>query len=455
MNITFDSQRVMEHIRYLSEGIGPRFSGSKEDRRATDYIQGYFKDLGLEVSEQPFKMISGAVTSHGMQVLEPDIGEIPCHPLVFSSGKGSIDLEGEVAFLEGFEEPQVGPHLKGKIVIWTWPDSMEAFSSYQKLARQEPLAVVLLTPTPGVQPLHLQMPAQLQEPYLRVPTFFITWEDGLRLFRMRAEKARLHVEVEQRDGETRNIIAELQGSDYPDEIILIGGHHDSVLNVPGAMDNAAGTATVMELARLYARRGSRRTLRFVAWGAEEFGLWGSKQYLKELQVKDKIEREKEGFRKEIDKTELDKHLFVISLDVLGVALSKDVCFVLGTEDINALLQHLSKEMGLPHGVKSGYYGTDSLPFSHLGIPSLSYASVEGAAVKLMHTPADNLEIIDPDHLQRSGEFIDTFLQRSITGAKTWPFRREVPEELKKEIEQAEKPLEWIFGKYDLEETGKA
>jgi len=66
-----------------------------------------------------------------------------------------------------------------------------------------------------------------------------------------------------------NIEVEIRGSDRADEIVLIGGHYDSVEGSPGANDNASGTAAVLALARTFAGKKPSRTLRFVAFVNEE------------------------------------------------------------------------------------------------------------------------------------------------------------------------------------------
>jgi Zn-dependent M28 family amino/carboxypeptidase len=66
-----------------------------------------------------------------------------------------------------------------------------------------------------------------------------------------------------------NIEAELQGTSHPDEIIVVGGHYDSVRGCPGANDNATGTAAVLEIARACAPRRFPRTVRFVGFVNEE------------------------------------------------------------------------------------------------------------------------------------------------------------------------------------------
>jgi Peptidase family M28 len=67
----------------------------------------------------------------------------------------------------------------------------------------------------------------------------------------------------------RNVSVEIRGTSAPNEIVVIGGHYDSVLGSPGANDNATGTAAVIALARRFAHAAPARTLRFVAFANEE------------------------------------------------------------------------------------------------------------------------------------------------------------------------------------------
>jgi hypothetical protein len=72
------------------------------------------------------------------------------------------------------------------------------------------------------------------------------------------------------DGVTvRNLETEQRGTTRPDEIVVVGGHYDSVVGSPGADDNATGAAMVIELARLFARRPTARSIRFVCFTNEE------------------------------------------------------------------------------------------------------------------------------------------------------------------------------------------
>ena len=82
---------------------------------------------------------------------------------------------------------------------------------------------------------------------------------------------------------SRNIIAEKRGETDPGEILIICAHYDSTSNepnilAPGADDNASGTAAVMEAARILRLYPFDFTIRFIAFSAEEWGLYGSKYY---------------------------------------------------------------------------------------------------------------------------------------------------------------------------------
>lgn len=78
-----------------------------------------------------------------------------------------------------------------------------------------------------------------------------------------------------------NIIGVMEGSEYPDEYVLCGGHLDAFDVATGGVDCGVGVTPAMESARILAAAGAKpkRTLLFCVWAAEEFGLWGSKHFV--------------------------------------------------------------------------------------------------------------------------------------------------------------------------------
>jgi leucyl aminopeptidase len=84
-----------------------------------------------------------------------------------------------------------------------------------------------------------------------------------------------------------NVIATLQGSDVSDSISIMGGHYDNYLGTgdpfvyaPGANDNASGVAAALEVARVMKKNNyiPQSTIKFIAFGSEEMGLYGSSAY---------------------------------------------------------------------------------------------------------------------------------------------------------------------------------
>jgi Zn-dependent M28 family amino/carboxypeptidase len=79
---------------------------------------------------------------------------------------------------------------------------------------------------------------------------------------------------------TSNVIAELRGTERPDEVVVVGAHYDAYYS--GADDNSSGVAAMLEMARLASGRRFARTLRFVGFDLEELGLVGSTRYVQVL-----------------------------------------------------------------------------------------------------------------------------------------------------------------------------
>ena len=105
------------------------------------------------------------------------------------------------------------------------------------------------------------------------------------------------------DAASHNVIGEIRGSEFPDEVILVGGHLDSWDVAPGAHDNGSGVVQSMEVLRLFRTLGlkPRHTLRCVLFTNEENGLRGSNAYIAAMKEKNQkhllaIETDSGGFQ---------------------------------------------------------------------------------------------------------------------------------------------------------------
>jgi Peptidase family M28 len=129
-------------------------------------------------------------------------------------------------------------------------------------------------------------PPPLESPWegrvLPIPGVTVEAEAGLRLVHAIASgRHRLRVAHRARyeDGETANVVGRLPGSAPEYGEVVVGAHYDTQLESPGASDNGTGLAALLELARLFRRRSSTRSIAFVAFAGEELAAWGAYAYV--------------------------------------------------------------------------------------------------------------------------------------------------------------------------------
>ena len=427
----FDGEKAYKHLKVLAEDIGARDSGSAMERKAAEYISSEFTALGLETRFQEFEVDWGQVKKQGLRVLEPYQEDIKCNALPLSGGTGPEGVTGELLYLESVVEETVTSELAGKILMTQgfYRNGLELFTEYR------PKGVISIGRRPG-SPLGSGWgSAKLREKYGPMPIVNITFEDGLKLLESGAKKVHLTAEIEARKATSQNVVGELKGSSKPDEIILIGGHYDSVPGGPGASDNAAGTAVIMELARVFKEKGTKRTMRFMAWGCEESGLKGSSHDVKRLK-KESDEAKKDDKDK---KTELDKIRLVVNADVQGGKIGKNTAAVLGPVELKSAVKILAKIMGVVYstggsggGISGGVYSSDGTAYSSAGLPSLQFIR---SGAPYIHSTEDSLRWLSPDALEAQGSFIEEFLTRYVAESTAFPFERIMPEGDMKNIER--------------------
>jgi len=118
-----------------------------------------------------------------------------------------------------------------------------------------------------------------------IPIAMVSREQGLRLARLldKGDEPQLSLEIRNKTGgpwQPQNVVAEIRGSEKPDEIVLLGAHLDSWDLGTGALDNGVNSALVVEVARaIAAGPRPKRTVRFILFTGEENGLLGSRGYV--------------------------------------------------------------------------------------------------------------------------------------------------------------------------------
>jgi hypothetical protein len=325
----------VELLRTLSVEIGVRRCGTPEAERAAHAVADAFAALGLEPRFQEFPLLGYEAEE---PLLEVDGERWEAGPCMYAHPG---EVEGEVRRLSDgiFAIGDEGRLLRSPFGVRAIP-----FMGAGGHATTPPTAFVS-------------------------PTDVAQLRDGMR--------ARLVVRGRFVPGlRDRNVIAELPGAS--EETVVVGAHYDSVWRGPGAIDNATGVEGLVRVAERLAGRKHPRSLAFVAFGAEEVGLLGSKHYVSEAKARGEAERI-------VGMVNLDcigrgESLELLCTPAALLERAEETARRLGLYDRYGVVTELGQEAG-----------TDHLPFAQAGIPAMC---VLHFPYDEYHSPEDEPGLVD-------------------------------------------------------------
>ena len=335
----FDRSQVMETAWWLTEVYGPRLTNSPQLRAAADWTVKKLNEWGLaNVKQEPWGPNSefGRGWSNDRTVVlvtKPSPWPVLAYPKAWTPGtSGAVTADVVLAPMASEADfDKYRGKLKGKIVllqdvrpvtpIFEAParrftkqnlDDMESQEvgpggrggrgggpggAQQVTAKRNAFllaegAVAVLEPASGVGDSGSLLVAgggsrNPKDPPVP-PQLAVATEHYNRLARLVAHGQTVTMEIDLKntfhDGDLDmfNIVAEVPGTDKADEIVMLGAHFDSWHSGTGSVDNAAGSAAMMEAMRILKQSGVRlrRTVRMALWTGEEQGLIGSRMYVR-------------------------------------------------------------------------------------------------------------------------------------------------------------------------------
>lgn len=298
-----EHQEAVANLETLCDTIGPRLTGSERLLRAQDWVEARFRAYGLQVLPREAYEFGPTwtrgtesarlLTQSGLRLTVAQLGWSPATP-------GA--LRGEAVYLDPAhpeEALELLGTLKGKIVLlgrWN-PGENFSESEARTTARRrllaalgtEGAAAVLMTSDKADGLLNMNgSPRPRALSWLpKIPTGFLTLESMGLLKRLCARRERVQLEVElggilgTAPVRAFNTLAELRGSEHPEEIVLLGAHIDSWDLGTGATDDGTGVVAVLEALRALQATGlkPKRSIRAVLFSGEEQGLLGSTAYV--------------------------------------------------------------------------------------------------------------------------------------------------------------------------------
>lgn len=297
---------------YLTNNIGPRLTGSPQAERAVQYVADEMKKLGFEVKLQKLTVPHWVRGEEKGELIEFDgMAAGTTQKVVLTTLGGSVatdanGLTAEVVVVSNYDELRaLGKNkVQGKIVLYNvkfdkkLAELNQAGAAYGQVTAYRGNgaieaaklgAVGVLVRSAGGSQNRLAHTGGMRyaDGVTKIPAAAVTYEDAetiAYLAKMGKVKMKLTLTPKSYpDTTSYNVLADLKGSEKPDEIIVVGGHLDSWDLGTGALDDAVGVAMAMQT--LYSikelKLNPKRTIRLVAFMNEENGFVGANTYAAE------------------------------------------------------------------------------------------------------------------------------------------------------------------------------
>lgn len=409
-----ESDLALEITRSLTTEVGPRLAGTEQEARAREWAVAKLTDLGFEnVRVEPFEL---DLWTRGPSVFEEVAITAPFpQPLHATSLGGAAatpedGLEAEVVFFRSFDDllafDDAEDALEGKLVFindrmvaartgegYGWANRKRSQAWHHAEDRGAAGVLIRSVGTSTNRFAHTGMMRRIEGRKAVIPALAISAPDADQIQRMHERGETVRVRLQTSAGwrgavTSGNVIAEVVGSEAPEEIVIIGAHLDSWDTGTGALDDGAGVGIVTAAARLIMDedRRPRRTIRVVLFGSEEVGIIGARAYA-EARVEDGT---------------LDNHVIGSESDfgarevwrlTANVAEHAYPFF----DAMHVQMQHL----GIVRGPNTGGGGPDMTPLLLKGMPVARLNQNGEDYFEYHHTPNDTFDKIVPEEMAQN------------------------------------------------------
>ncbi len=407
------SDYALKQTAFMCNNIGPRLSGSPQAARAVEYVAAEMRKLGLEVKLEKVMVphwVRGVETGELTQF--PGMAPGTTQKIILTALGGSVatpagGITAPVVVVNNYDELNAlgEAKIKGKIVLYNVKfdeqlaaqgNGLDAYGqavAYRgggASAAARLGAVAALNRSAGGKAYRLPHTGGMgyAEGVNKIPAASVTAEDAETIAHLAAQgEVKLKLVLTPQtlpDAESANVIADLKGSEFPDQIVIVSGHLDSWDLGTGALDDAAGVAVAMQVANLCKQLGlkPKRTIRVIAWMNEENGLRGGTTYFQN------------------QRNNLANHIAAIESDLgaghpTGFSAFVKPQAVPMLQPIANLLQ--SSGAGLLR-IADGPVEADISPLQQAGVPGLAPIQDNRTYFDYHHTPADTFDKIVPREL---------------------------------------------------------
>ncbi len=414
----YTSTEPMDNLVVLCDEFGSRFGGTEGERKAADFFVDKMKAYGLQnVHLEPIDYVGWVRGEARLEIVSPIHKVIPCISLPHSP---AVDLEAVIVDMGDGAPPDFdrrADEIKGKIVMTSSVVSPKGYKRWvhrsEKYGRSllaGAVGFIFVNHYPGFGPATGDVGHHGEG---LIPGLSVSLENGALLQRLMARHGEVKIRLTTTDRcepmVSWNVVGDLPGTEKPDEIVMLGCHYDGHDISQGAEDPASGAVSVLEAARLLATYAPRlpRTVRFVLWGVEEIGLWGSTAYVA------------------AHADELSNIRFYLNMDAAGASNNKRDIVLNEWLGLQPLFEEYSQQMALPFAVgQSTSAFSDHFPFFMKGVPT---GGMQSAVQSLAgrgygHTQYDTVDKVELTSL-REASTLAARLALRMASEDSWPVAR--------------------------------
>lgn len=393
-----------ENLRVLTDQIGGRVTSSPAADKAVDWAVDAFRHAGVdEVLTENFTLPAGwAEGRTRLAVLAPEPFPVHLVSMGWSPATPPGGLTADVVDIGTGQEgdfKHAGDAVKGAIllvhtdVLKTWDDLFNEYldePAVEQRAMDAGAAAILWMSTRPYELLYRHIFSQ-DGTIDRLPQAIVAREDAMRMARFIAAGQPVKATLDMPNkisgqAASENVVAEIRGSEKPEEFVILAAHLDSWELGTGALDNGCNAAMVVDAARAIRASGSipKRSIRFVLFTGEEQGMLGSWAYAL------------------AHRTELDKMDAAIVFDsgdgrTTGYSLS-------GRKDIASALDQALKPLasfGPLKNTNDAEIGTDNFDFLLEGVPTLIANQDPDDYMMNYHAASDTFDKVDFAQLKKN------------------------------------------------------
>lgn len=408
-SVLFAEQAATPQLAYqlvedLTTEVGPRLVGTPADAKAVEWATKRLKSLGFDkVWTEEFTTPFWQRGQARLEIVSPFPQSLVLAALGGSVSTPNDGIQASVVMFNSLDELMAADRSKvtGKIVFINKAMTKDRQGSqYGKVvggrskgaveaAKLGAKAIIIRSVGTSNNRFAHTGKMTYEEGVDKIPAAAISVPDAQQLARILNKapdaKIKLNLQTTNEDAISHNVIAEMTGSERPQEIVLIGAHLDSWDQGTGALDDGAGVGIVMATAVLVKQQAKpKRTIRVVLYGNEEGGLVGARAYA----------------AKHSD--ELKNHVFASESDFgAGKIWQFDTGFGNKALAFAAEIQKKLAPLGIQPGNNQAFGGPDVSVLKPLGVPVATLEQDGTDYFDYHHTPNDTLDKIDPKALEQN------------------------------------------------------